>query len=1041
MDIPKSNLSGFARYFLLALGLFVVFAATFVGYVWTEKQIDIANEVRQQSFMLAEELRQSSDDLTRMVRTYAVTGDPIYKQHYQEILDIRDGRKARPIDYGNVYWDLVLADNQRPRPSGPAVPLLELLRQAGFTEDEFAKLAKAKANSDALTRTEFAAIALIESSTPSAESNRAEAIRMLHDAAYHQAKAGIMRPIGEFLSTADGRTLEAVHAAENRANWTRAAFIVQGLLLIALLWGMRQKLHAILGSSVNDLYARIMRLGSGDFLSSIPVAKGSQNSVSGWLSETQLKLARIDAQRTEAEARNSRLTQLYAALSQCKQAIVQCTTEAELFAQICREIVTAGGMTMAWIGMIDEQRKHVGPVACFGNGTEYLDGLQVSTDAAEPSGRGPIGSAYRDGQPYWCQDFRHDPATAAWHERGAQFGWAASAAIPLHRNGAIIGFLNPYFKEAYAFDEEVRGLLLEIATDIEFALKNFESEVQRSKAEEALRQSEQRLRTIIETEPQCVKVVDSHGALIQMNHAGLAMLEADTLDTAQQQSLISYILPEYRNAFLALHERVMHGDTGTLEFEITGLHGTRRWLETHAAPLHDTNGGIENLLGITRDITARKQADKRIQYLAHFDSLTGLPNRAQLDDLAKYAISLAQRNQQAVALMFLDIDNFKDINDTLGHSVGDALLVELARRLRGALRDEDTVARLGGDEFIFLLYGVNADGAAQVAQKLLDVIDLPCKVEQYDLNVTGSIGIALYPEDGADLETLFKNADAAMYRVKQEGRHGYHFFTAEMQTHSARHLRLVNALRQATERGQLHIHYQPQVSLQDGRLVGAEALLRWTHPEMGSISPAEFIPVAESCGLIVPIGEWVLRHAARQLTCWMQDGLAPFVMAVNLSAVQFRHADLPNLITRILDEEGLPPEYLELELTEGVAMHDAQGAIAVMNNLHERGVRMSIDDFGTGYSSLSQLKKFKIYKLKIDQSFVRDISTDPEDKAIVGAIINMAKSLGLQTIAEGVETAGQLAFLREQGCHEMQGYLCSKPLAADQFEAFARARA
>jgi EAL domain-containing protein (putative c-di-GMP-specific phosphodiesterase class I) len=308
------------------------------------------------------------------------------------------------------------------------------------------------------------------------------------------------------------------------------------------------------------------------------------------------------------------------------------------------------------------------------------------------------------------------------------------------------------------------------------------------------------------------------------------------------------------------------------------------------------------------------------------------------------------------------------------------------------------------------------------------------------LNVTGSIGIALYPGDGIDLEALSKSADSAMYRAKHEGRHGYRFFTAEMQIRSARHLKLVNALRQALERNQLQIYYQPQVSMQNGRIIGAEALLQWTHPALGAVAPSEFIPSAEESGLIMPIGEWVLRHAARQAKLWMQNGLVPLVMAVNLSAVQFRHPDLPNLITRILDEEGLQPEYLELELTEGVAMHDPQNAIAVMNKLHERGVRMSIDDFGTGYSSLSHLKKFKVYKLKIDQSFVRDISTDPEDRAIVSAVINMAKSLGLQTIAEGVETAGQLAFLREQGCDEMQGYYYCKPLPADQFEEFVRSK-
>lgn len=443
---------------------------------------------------------------------------------------------------------------------------------------------------------------------------------------------------------------------------------------------------------------------------------------------------------------------------------------------------------------------------------------------------------------------------------------------------------------------------------------------------------------------------------------------------------------------------------------------------------------------IVRDISERLQAESRIQYLAHHDALTGLPNRAQLEERAQYSISLAHRNKQSLALMFLDLDHFKDINDTLGHSVGDLLLIELARRLRAELRAEDTVARLGGDEFIILLSGVDAHSVARAAQKVLDIIAEPYRIDAYDLSVTGSIGIALYPDDSDDLENLLKSADSAMYHAKQDGRQCYRYFTQEMQVRSARNLQLVNALRQALERNQLQIHYQPQVSIHDQRIVGAEALLRWTHPELGAVSPAEFIPAAEESGLILAIGEWVLRHAVRQAKCWMQQGFPPLVMAVNLSAVQFRHPDLPNLVTKILNEEDLPPEYLELELTEGVAMHDPQGAIAMMTNLHDRGVRMSIDDFGTGYSSLSHLKKFKVYKLKIDQSFVRDISTDSEDRAIVGAIIQLANSLGLQTIAEGVETAGQLAFLREEGCDEMQGYYFSKPLPADQFEAFVRSK-
>lgn len=438
---------------------------------------------------------------------------------------------------------------------------------------------------------------------------------------------------------------------------------------------------------------------------------------------------------------------------------------------------------------------------------------------------------------------------------------------------------------------------------------------------------------------------------------------------------------------------------------------------------------------LAHDVTERHRVEERIQFLANFDPLTKLPNRNLLNDHLRYALSLAKRSNGHLALMFLDLDHFKDVNDTLGHSVGDNLLIESSRRLRLTLREEDTITRLGGDEFILLLPGVDDVGAECVAQKLLDVIAEPYRLDHFDLSLTASIGIALYPTDGEDLETLSKSADSAMYRAKQEGRQGYRFFTQEMQARSSRNLQLVNALRHALELEQLEVYYQPQVSILDRQIIGAEALLRWRHPELGMVSPAEFIPVAEYSGLILAIGEWVLRCAVRQTKIWHEQGFGPLMIAVNLSAVQFRHPNLPDLVTRILNEEGLFPEYLELELTESVAMHNPEGAIAIMDKLNDRGVRMSIDDFGTGYSSLSYLKRFKVYKLKIDQSFVRDITTDPEDKAIVTAVIGLSKSLGLKTIAEGVETDKQLKFLDEQGCNEMQGYLFSKPLPAAQFQA------
>ncbi|MEO6422136.1 MAG: diguanylate cyclase, partial [Candidatus Nitrotoga sp.] len=347
MTVYKNSLPQFARHFWLTLFVLIVFVATYIVYVWAEREIDRLNNARQYSFLLADQLRQSSDDRTRMVRIYVVTGDPIYKKHYQEILDIQDGRKPRPIDYQNIYWDIVLGDNQRPRPPGLAISLLELMRGAGFTDVEFAKLVEAKTNSDMLTRTEFAAMELVELSNPPTEANRIKAALMLHDAAYSQAKASIMRPISQFQSMMGQRTLEAVYTAKTFATLLCATFILLGLLLACLFWKFQRNLHATLGASVNELHTRIAHLCSGNFSSVISVAKGMENSVLDWLSETQISLARIDAQRKEAEEKNQRLTKLYAALSKCNQAIVRCTSEEELFAQVCRVVVSFGGMDMA----------------------------------------------------------------------------------------------------------------------------------------------------------------------------------------------------------------------------------------------------------------------------------------------------------------------------------------------------------------------------------------------------------------------------------------------------------------------------------------------------------------------------------------------------------------------------------------------------------------------------------------------------------------------------------------------------------------------
>ena len=439
---------------------------------------------------------------------------------------------------------------------------------------------------------------------------------------------------------------------------------------------------------------------------------------------------------------------------------------------------------------------------------------------------------------------------------------------------------------------------------------------------------------------------------------------------------------------------------------------------------------------LSRNITQNKKAEERIRLLAHFDPLTRLPNRVMLTDRCQQALASAHRTGQPLALFFLDLDHFKNINDSLGHAVGDQLLVAFADRLQAEVRERDTVSRLGGDEFVLLLPDTDMKGAAHMAEKLLKSAQQPLQLALHELTVSPSIGIAMYPADGLLFEDLSRCADAAMYRAKHDGRNGFRFFTSEMQSQSERTLAIENGLRKALARQQFSLCYQPQVCLNKRSVCGAEVLLRWTHPELGVVSPSEFIPIAESCGLILTIGEWVLRTAAQQWSDWMAAGMAPITLSVNLSSVQFRHADLPERVSAILRDTRMPPDLLELELTESTAMANPVSAVAVMNDLHARGIHMSIDDFGTGYSSLSYLKKFKISKIKIDQSFVRDITSDPDDKAIVGAIIKMADNLNMVTLAEGVETQAQLDYLQEQGCGQVQGYFFSRPLPPDQFIEF-----
>ncbi|MCU6500099.1 EAL domain-containing protein [Rugamonas sp. A1-17] len=461
------------------------------------------------------------------------------------------------------------------------------------------------------------------------------------------------------------------------------------------------------------------------------------------------------------------------------------------------------------------------------------------------------------------------------------------------------------------------------------------------------------------------------------------------------------------------------------------------WASLSLSPLRDINDRAIGLIAYLTDITERKMAEERIHHLAYYDALTNLPNRSLLTKLVDQALTVAQRSKLHGCVLFIDLNRFKLINDTLGRKIGDELLCEVARRFRAVLRDQDLVARLGGDEFAVGLFDIGQHfEASMVAQKLLGTLNTPILIDGHDLRVGGSIGISVYPQDGGDAETLLRLADIAMYRAKQEGgAEGDHvaFYSQDMNQGMQERMRIESGLRHALGNGELLLHYQPKFSIDSGKIIGAEALVRWRHPVRGLVPPAEFIPLAEATGLVVQVGEWVLEAACAQAKVWKDAGLPPIRLAVNVSAREFT-STLPGRVQDTLTRYGLEPSWLELEITESTLMNNIDRVIGIMDRITALGVTLSLDDFGTGYSSLSYLKRFPIDTLKIDRSFTIGIPTDANDCAIANTIISIAQQLKHKVIAEGVETVEQLAFLKNSGCDEVQGYLFSRPLEADAFE-------
>ena len=747
-------------------------------------------------------------------------------------------------------------------------------------------------------------------------------------------------------------------------------------------------------------------------------------------------IGRDITQETIAERRLQRLRDYYALLSEANNAIIRASDSQHLFDAVCRVAVEQGHFQFAWIGALNAETRALRPVAVAGDHRDYPYRLKLSSDPNITGGLGSAGQVLRTGVPVVSNDSLEAPTSGPWLDLMRAAGFRAHATFPLRRAGQTVGTLHLYSAERDVFDPELIALLNRVALNLSFALDGFDRDAARNMAEQALRDSERRFRDIAEVAGEFVWENDTQGRFTYISPRVTEVL-GYRVNELIGRSASEFMPPgesERVRDWFAEHMKP-GGTFKDLEHQFVAKSGEILWLHISGVATWDSDGRRTGHRGTSRDITQIKRSEARISYLATRDPLTELPNRLLFNDRLEQGVISARRAGVSVGVLFIDLDRFKNINDSLGHHIGDLLLKEVAQRMSGCIRGGDTLARLGGDEFVIALEQLRrAEDATLIAAKIVQTLSRPIEVGGQTLSTSCSIGISIFPVDADDVSTLMRNADTAMYHAKEKGRNNFQFFSPDMNVRAVERHKLEVALRLALERDEFVLHYQPQVALASGKIVGAEALIRWQHPERGLIVPGGFIATAEETSLIEPIGRWVLMQACTQAKKWQETGSDPIRVAVNISARQLLDPrEFLRYVQQVLDETGLDPRSLELEVTESLLLANVEDNIEVFRKLGKLGIHIAVDDFGTGYSSLAYLKQLPIDTLKVDRTFVRDIETDPEDAAIVTAIIAMAHSLKLRVTAEGVEDPGQLQALRALHCDQYQGYLLSKPLASDEF--------
>jgi diguanylate cyclase (GGDEF)-like protein len=783
-----------------------------------------------------------------------------------------------------------------------------------------------------------------------------------------------------------------------------------------------------------------------------------------------------------------RLAKMFAALSATNEAILRTNSREELFQQVCEAALHSGDFNGTVVLLPEPATGMLKAVAGAGENIELLRKVPFSIDPAVIYGTGICGTAFRTQKICIHNNLRGDERVKSWQEDARRAEVGASAALPLIQSGTSIGILMVTLAEADSLDDEAVSLLARMADNLSFGLDNLDREVERKRSERASQRLAKMYAALSATNEAILRartadelydlVCDAAVHVGNSLAAAVLLVEPETTwlrpvagtgHSVEQIKRTRFSIDQeniygqgvcgkaFRTQLTHVNDDVLNSEQGKPWRQSSPQTGV---VASCGVPLtrHGQSVGVilfflSQSSAMDKEIIAlltrigknlsfalenfdradeKNRADQRIQFLATHDDLTRLPNRVMFNQLFERSIKLARRDGNKCAVLFIDLDRFKVINDSLGHSAGDTLLIEVAKRLRNCVRESDVVARLGGDEFVVMLDQISdRDEVAAVARKILAALLLPIILAGHECRTTGSVGIAVFPENGSDSLTLTKNADIAMYLAKEEGKNDFRFFSSEIKSQSIERLMLESDLRHALELDQLTLHYQPKLDVRTGRITGLEALLRWAHPELGDLPPAQFISLAEETGLIIPIGHWVLKTACAQNMAWQRDGLPSISMAVNLSPRQFLDENLLRDIDEVLISTGMPAHLLQLEITESMVMQNVDRAVKLLDQIQSRGVRLAIDDFGTGYSSMSLMKQFPIDTIKIDRSFVRDLENSSEDRAIAKAIISMGKALGLTVVAEGVETVEQDAFLRGHECDELQGYLFSRPIPAE----------